>query len=219
MSIANELGVDFDTVLYLKTPPDEATLRASSPNSRIRSLISFAATACGPTRSHRWRRANRGSGRRRAAQAQTAHAATGRGDQEEGDHRQTEGSGARPGPASGCPIPPARRRVPATPTAERSHRARRRPTTPMLNSSMPLCPSACIKAPPIKAPNTPTATVYMHPLRSSWRSTETGVRRRGRRRSTQRCSFGAHSRWEITPDRITRGWRTSMNSSLRCLRS
>ena len=27
MSIANELGVDFDTVLYLKTPPDEATLR------------------------------------------------------------------------------------------------------------------------------------------------------------------------------------------------
>lgn len=28
MSIANELGVAFDTVLYLKTPPDEATLRA-----------------------------------------------------------------------------------------------------------------------------------------------------------------------------------------------
>ena len=27
MSIANELGVDFDTVFYLKTPPDEATLR------------------------------------------------------------------------------------------------------------------------------------------------------------------------------------------------
>ena len=28
MSIAAELGVDVDTVLYLKTPPDEATLRA-----------------------------------------------------------------------------------------------------------------------------------------------------------------------------------------------
>ena len=28
MSIANELGVEFDTVLYLKTPPDEATLRS-----------------------------------------------------------------------------------------------------------------------------------------------------------------------------------------------
>lgn len=28
MSIANELGVDFDTVMYLKTPPDEATLRS-----------------------------------------------------------------------------------------------------------------------------------------------------------------------------------------------
>jgi arsenate reductase (glutaredoxin) len=28
VSIANELGVDFDTVLYLKNPPDEATLRA-----------------------------------------------------------------------------------------------------------------------------------------------------------------------------------------------
>ena len=28
MSIADELGVDYDTVLYLKTPPDEATLRA-----------------------------------------------------------------------------------------------------------------------------------------------------------------------------------------------
>ena len=28
MSIANELGVAFDTVLYLKAPPDEATLRA-----------------------------------------------------------------------------------------------------------------------------------------------------------------------------------------------
>ena len=28
MSIATELGVDYDTVLYLKTPPDEATLRA-----------------------------------------------------------------------------------------------------------------------------------------------------------------------------------------------
>ena len=27
MSIADELGVDHDTVLYLKTPPDEATLR------------------------------------------------------------------------------------------------------------------------------------------------------------------------------------------------
>ncbi len=27
MSIATELGVDYDTVLYLKTPPDEATLR------------------------------------------------------------------------------------------------------------------------------------------------------------------------------------------------
>ncbi len=27
MSIATELGVDFDTVLYLKSPPDEATLR------------------------------------------------------------------------------------------------------------------------------------------------------------------------------------------------
>ena len=27
MSIAAELGVDVDTVLYLKTPPDEATLR------------------------------------------------------------------------------------------------------------------------------------------------------------------------------------------------
>lgn len=28
MSIAEELGVDFDTVLYIKAPPDEATLRA-----------------------------------------------------------------------------------------------------------------------------------------------------------------------------------------------
>jgi arsenate reductase len=28
VSIATELGVDFDTVLYLKTPPDEATLRS-----------------------------------------------------------------------------------------------------------------------------------------------------------------------------------------------
>jgi arsenate reductase (glutaredoxin) len=28
VSIANELGVEFDTVLYLKTPPDEATLRS-----------------------------------------------------------------------------------------------------------------------------------------------------------------------------------------------
>ena len=28
MSIATELGVDYDTVLYLKTPPDETTLRA-----------------------------------------------------------------------------------------------------------------------------------------------------------------------------------------------
>lgn len=28
MSIATELGVEFDTVLYLKTPPDEATLRS-----------------------------------------------------------------------------------------------------------------------------------------------------------------------------------------------
>jgi arsenate reductase len=28
VSIATELGVDFDTVLYLKTPPDEAALRA-----------------------------------------------------------------------------------------------------------------------------------------------------------------------------------------------
>ncbi len=27
MSIANELGVDAEVVLYLKTPPDEATLR------------------------------------------------------------------------------------------------------------------------------------------------------------------------------------------------
>lgn len=27
MSIATELGVEFDTVLYLKQPPDEATLR------------------------------------------------------------------------------------------------------------------------------------------------------------------------------------------------
>src|SRR4029078_585327 len=27
VGIADELGVDFDTVLYLKTPPDEATLR------------------------------------------------------------------------------------------------------------------------------------------------------------------------------------------------
>jgi len=34
VSIANELGVDFDTVLYLKTPPDEATLRAIMPNLR-----------------------------------------------------------------------------------------------------------------------------------------------------------------------------------------
>lgn len=28
MRIADELGVDYDTVMYLKTPPDEATLRA-----------------------------------------------------------------------------------------------------------------------------------------------------------------------------------------------
>ena len=28
MGIAEDLGVDFDTVLYLKTPPDEAALRA-----------------------------------------------------------------------------------------------------------------------------------------------------------------------------------------------
>ena len=28
MGIANELGVEYDTVLYLKTPPDEAALRA-----------------------------------------------------------------------------------------------------------------------------------------------------------------------------------------------
>ncbi len=28
MSIAEELGVDFDTVLYIKNPPDEATLRS-----------------------------------------------------------------------------------------------------------------------------------------------------------------------------------------------
>jgi arsenate reductase (glutaredoxin) len=28
VSIATELGVEFDTVLYLKTPPDEATLRS-----------------------------------------------------------------------------------------------------------------------------------------------------------------------------------------------
>ncbi len=28
MSIATELGVDFETVVYIKTPPDEATLRA-----------------------------------------------------------------------------------------------------------------------------------------------------------------------------------------------
>lgn len=28
MSIAEELGVNFDTVLYIKAPPDEATLRA-----------------------------------------------------------------------------------------------------------------------------------------------------------------------------------------------
>jgi len=28
VSIADELGVDYDTVLYIKTPPDEATLRA-----------------------------------------------------------------------------------------------------------------------------------------------------------------------------------------------
>lgn len=28
MSIANEIGVEFDTVQYLKTPPDEKTLRA-----------------------------------------------------------------------------------------------------------------------------------------------------------------------------------------------
>ena len=28
MSIANELGVEYDTVLYIKNPPDEATLRA-----------------------------------------------------------------------------------------------------------------------------------------------------------------------------------------------
>jgi arsenate reductase len=27
VSIATELGVDFDTVLYIKTPPDEAELR------------------------------------------------------------------------------------------------------------------------------------------------------------------------------------------------
>ena len=27
MSIASELGVDFDTVQYIKTPPDEAALR------------------------------------------------------------------------------------------------------------------------------------------------------------------------------------------------
>ncbi len=27
MSIATELGTDFDTVQYIKTPPDEATLR------------------------------------------------------------------------------------------------------------------------------------------------------------------------------------------------
>ncbi|MEO7370041.1 MAG: ArsC/Spx/MgsR family protein [Ilumatobacteraceae bacterium] len=27
VNIANELGVEFDTVLYLKTPPDEETLR------------------------------------------------------------------------------------------------------------------------------------------------------------------------------------------------
>ncbi|HEY0520073.1 MAG TPA: ArsC/Spx/MgsR family protein [Ilumatobacteraceae bacterium] len=28
MSIADELGVEYDTVMYLKTPPDEATLRS-----------------------------------------------------------------------------------------------------------------------------------------------------------------------------------------------
>jgi len=28
VSIAQELGVDFEVVLYIKTPPDEATLRA-----------------------------------------------------------------------------------------------------------------------------------------------------------------------------------------------
>jgi arsenate reductase (glutaredoxin) len=28
VGVAEDLGVDFDTVLYLKTPPDEATLRA-----------------------------------------------------------------------------------------------------------------------------------------------------------------------------------------------
>ena len=28
MSIAQELGADFEVVLYIKTPPDEATLRA-----------------------------------------------------------------------------------------------------------------------------------------------------------------------------------------------
>jgi len=28
VGIAEDLGVDFDTVLYLKTPPDEAALRA-----------------------------------------------------------------------------------------------------------------------------------------------------------------------------------------------
>jgi arsenate reductase (glutaredoxin) len=28
VSIATELGADFDTVMYLKTPPDEATLRS-----------------------------------------------------------------------------------------------------------------------------------------------------------------------------------------------
>lgn len=28
MSIADELGVEYDTVLYLKNPPDEATLRS-----------------------------------------------------------------------------------------------------------------------------------------------------------------------------------------------
>jgi arsenate reductase len=28
VSIADELGVEYDTVMYLKTPPDEATLRS-----------------------------------------------------------------------------------------------------------------------------------------------------------------------------------------------
>ena len=161
MSIADELGVDFDTVLYLKTPPDEATLRGiiAKLEDPVTDLV---------RRDSLWTKLGLTDADVQTEDQVVAvllkhkqlHAAPGCRDQEEGDHRPAEGSGAPAVErlaASSDAAASAADRLQHQQQQDRTERGdAQRPQAELVDA---LVSAGFINAPPINAPSTPTAMV------------------------------------------------------------